>query len=181
MSRTTRQHPVGAHVALPAAFAGMLLIGTLAAALHGRFPGTGVLVAVAILVAVTSAVAEPRAAPLLGLIGWLTVVGFSRPPYAQLRPVGPLAAHAAVALAACSLVAAGIGMLMRHVMLSFRVQIVHRPSKHWPGPAVQPRAAGERSGAPGKPGPGWRRKSRPASTAAGKWWVCCWPLPCCRY
>ena len=115
MSHTTRPHAVGAHVALPAAFAGMLLIGTIAAALHGRFSATGVLVAVAILVAVTSAVAEPRAAPLLALIGWLTVVGFSRPPYAQLRPTGPLAAQAAVTLAACGLVAAGTGMLARRV------------------------------------------------------------------
>jgi two-component system, OmpR family, sensor histidine kinase KdpD len=152
MSHRTPQPAVGAHVALPAAFAGMLLIGTLAAALHGRFPATGVLLAVALLVAVTSAVAEPRAAPLLALIGWLTVVGFSRPPYAQLRPTGPLAAHAAVALAACSLAAAGIGMLVRQVMSSFRLQIVHRPDKQRPGPAVQPSPAGERSGAPETPG-----------------------------
>jgi hypothetical protein len=115
MSRRTRQRAVGAHVALPAAYAGMLLIGTAAAALHGRFSAAGVLVTVAILVTVASAVAEPRAAPLLGLVGWLTVVGFSRPPYAQLRPTGPLAAHAAVTLAACILVAAGTGMLVRHV------------------------------------------------------------------
>jgi len=152
MSRRTRQRAVGAHVALPAAYAGMLLIGAAAAALHGRFSATGVLVTVAILVTVSSAVAEPLAAPLLGLVGWLTVVGFSRPPYAQLRPTGPLAAHAAVTLAACSLVAAGTGMLVRHVMSSFRVRIVHSPSERWPGPASQPgAAAGEGGGAPETP------------------------------
>src|SRR6266536_1855715 len=127
MSHRTRQRAVGAHVALPTAYAGMLLIGTIAAALHGRFSGTSVLVAVAVIVAAASAVTEPRAVPLLGLIGWLTVVGFSRPPYAQLRPTGPLAAHAAVALAACGLVAAGTGVLARHLMSSFRVRIVHSP------------------------------------------------------
>jgi two-component system, OmpR family, sensor histidine kinase KdpD len=160
MSRRTRQRAVGAHVALPAAYGGMFLIGTAAAALHGRFSATGVLVAVAILVTVASAVAEPRAAPLLGLIGWLTVVGFSRPPYAQLRPTGPLAAHAAVTLAACSLVAAGIGMLARHLMSSFRVRIVHSPSGRWPGPAGPP-AAGERGGAPGTPA-AWLAPAVPA-------------------
>jgi two-component system sensor histidine kinase KdpD len=160
MSRRTRQRAVGAHVALPAAYAGMFLIGTAAAALHGRFSATGVLVTVALLVTVTSAVAEPRAAPLLGLIGWLTVVGFSRPPYAQLRPTGPLAAHAAVTLAACSLVAAGTGMLARRVMSSFTVRIVHGPSERWPGPAGQP-AAGESGGAPETPA-AWLAPDAPA-------------------
>jgi two-component system, OmpR family, sensor histidine kinase KdpD len=162
MSRTTRQHAVGAHVALPAAFAGMLLIGTLAAALHGRFSATGVLVAVALLVAVTSAAAEPRAAPLLALIGWLTVVGFSRPPYAQLRPTGPLAAQAAVTLAACGLVAAGTGMLARQVMASVSVRIVRSPGGRWPGPASPPGAAGgERGGAAETP-PAWLAPDAPA-------------------
>jgi two-component system sensor histidine kinase KdpD len=163
MSRGTRQHAVGAHVALPAAFAGMLLIGTIAAALHGRFSATGVLAAVAILVAVTSAVAEPRAAPLLALIGWLTVVGFSRPPYAELRPTGPLAAHAAVTLAVCGLLAAGTGMLVRRVMASFKVRIVRSPRGRWPGAASPPGApgAGECGGAAETP-PAWLAPDAPA-------------------
>jgi two-component system sensor histidine kinase KdpD len=161
MSRRTRQRAVGAHAALPTAYAGMFLIGTAAAALYGRFTATGVLVTVSILVAVTSAVAEPRAAPLLGLIGWLTVVGFSRPPYAQLRPTGPLAAHAAVTLAACSLVAAGTGMLVRHVAPSLRLRVVRGPSERWPGPASQPSAAGERGSAPGAP-TAWLAPDAPA-------------------
>ncbi len=162
MSRRIRQRAVGAHVALPTAYAGMLLIGAAAAALHGRFSATGVLVTVAILVAVASAVTEPLAAPLLGLIGWLTVVGFSRPPYAQLRPTGPLAAHAAGTLAACSLVAAGTGMLVRHVMSSSRLRIVHSPNERWPWPARQPgAAAGECGGAPKAP-PAWLAPDVPA-------------------
>ena len=163
MSRGTRQHAVGAHVALPAAFAGMLLIGTIAAALHGRFSATGVLAAVAILVAVTSAVAEPRAAPLLALIGWLTVVGFSRPPYAELRPTGPLAAHAAVTLAVCGLLAAGAGMLVRRVTASFKVRIVRGPRGRWPGAASPPGApgAGECGGAAETP-PAWLAADAPA-------------------
>ena len=162
MSHPTRPHVVGAHVALPTAFAGMLLIGTLAAALHGRFPGTGVLVAVAVLVAVTSAVAEPRAAPLLALIGWLTVVGFSRPPYAQLRPTGPLAAQAAVTLAACGLVAAGTGMLARRVMASVSVRIVPSPGGRWPGPGGRPGAAGEKCGGAAETPSAWVAPDAPA-------------------
>jgi two-component system sensor histidine kinase KdpD len=162
MSRRTPQRAVGAHVALPAAFAGMLLIGTVAAALHGRFSATGVLVAVAILVAVTSAVAEPRAAPLLALIGWLTVVGFSRPPYAQLRPTGPLAAHAAVTLAACSLAAAGTGMLVRRVMSSFSVRIVRSPGGRWPGPASPPSTVGGECGDAAETPPAWLAPDAPA-------------------
>src|SRR5450755_3477929 len=40
-----------------------------------------------------------RGLPAAG-IGWLTTVGFSRPPYAQLRPAGAAAAHAAIAIGA---------------------------------------------------------------------------------
>ena len=41
------------------------------------------------------------------LIGWLTVIGFSRPPYADLRLTGFVAERAAVTLAAAALLAAG--------------------------------------------------------------------------
>jgi two-component system, OmpR family, sensor histidine kinase KdpD len=162
MSRRTGQRAVGAHVALPAAYAGMLAIGTAAAALHGRFSATGVLFTVALLVALASAVAEPRAAPLLGLVGWLTVVGFSRPPYAQLRPAGPLAVRAAVTLAACSLLAAATGMLMRRTMASFRVRIVPGPSGRWPGPDSQPGAAAEERGGAPEAAAAWLAPDAPA-------------------
>ena len=61
---------------------------------------------------------EPNAAVPLGVIGWLTVVGFSRPPYADLRPTGAVAADAAITLAACALAARRRGLdvpvLRRH-------------------------------------------------------------------
>ena len=57
--------------------------------------------------------AEPVASVLLAGIGWLTVIGFSRPPYAQLRPGGPAAVHAAVVLAASALAGAGFGLVFR--------------------------------------------------------------------
>ena len=74
---------------LPAGFAMFLAVGTVAAALHGRLTATGVLIACAVVGRRLSFAAEPAAAVPLAGIGWLTVTGFSRPPYAQLRPTGP--------------------------------------------------------------------------------------------
>jgi two-component system, OmpR family, sensor histidine kinase KdpD len=41
------------------------------------------------------------------------VTGFSRPPYAQLRPTGPFAAHAAVVVGVTSLACAALGLVFR--------------------------------------------------------------------
>ena len=99
--------------ALITGFAALFVIGTAAAALHGRFTATGVLIACAVVVTAWSFVAEPVAAVPLGVIGWLTAVGFSRPPYAQLRVTGFFAANAAIVMAVCVLAGAGLGLLMR--------------------------------------------------------------------
>src|SRR5271170_6323714 len=76
---------IPAPYALPTGFAALLAVGTVAAALGGRLDATGVLIACAAVAGAMSFLAEPVAAVLLAGIGWLTVVGFSRPPYAQLR------------------------------------------------------------------------------------------------
>ena len=115
---------LAAHYALPAGFTALLLTGALAAGLGGRLPATGVLILAAVLVATICAVSEPLAAPALGLIGWLTVAGFSRPPYAQLRMTGPVAARAAVVMAACVLAGAGTGLMVRWLAKSFRLGVV---------------------------------------------------------
>ena len=94
---------------LPAGFAMFLAVGTVAAALHGRLTAAGVLAACAAVAGVASFATEPAACVLLAGIGWLTVIGFSRPPYAQLRPTGPVAAHAAVVLGVTALAGAGLG------------------------------------------------------------------------
>ena len=72
----------------------------MAAALGGRLGATGVLIACAVVVGALAAAAEPTAALPLGVIGWLTAAGFSRPPYADLRLTGVVAGRAAVTLAA---------------------------------------------------------------------------------
>jgi two-component system sensor histidine kinase KdpD len=98
---------------LPAGFAALLAVGTVAAALGGRLGATGVLIACAVVVGVLAALAEPTAAVPLGIIGWLTAIGFSRPPYADLRLTGVVAERAAVTLAAVAFGAAVVGAAFR--------------------------------------------------------------------
>jgi two-component system, OmpR family, sensor histidine kinase KdpD len=109
-----RRQGFPAPYALPAGFAALFAVGTIAAALHGRLPATGVLVSCAVIVFALSAVSEPAAAVPLGVIGWLTTIGFSRPPYADLRPAGSTATHAAIALAAAALAGAAVGLVFRY-------------------------------------------------------------------
>ncbi len=107
--------------ALPAGFAALLAVGTIAAGLGGRLPATGVLVLAGLVVYAGSAVAEPLAAMALGLIGWLTVTGFSRPPYAQLRMTGPVAARAALVLTGGVLAGVATGLVVREIVPWFRL------------------------------------------------------------
>jgi len=118
MNGSTRHVPVArqglaAPYALVTGYAALLAIGTVAAALHGRFSATGVLIASAAVVTAWSFAAEPLAVIPLGVVGWLTAVGFSHPPYADLRLTGSHATNAAVVMAACALAGAALGLLMR--------------------------------------------------------------------
>src|SRR5580692_1822637 len=140
MSETRRRRGLAAPLALPAGFAALLAVGALAAATGGRVDATGVLVLAAVIVTAGSFVAEPAVAPLLGAIGWLTVVGFSRAPYAQLHPTGALAARAAIVIGAGTLIGVGTGALMRRIASSFTLWIVDVPEDRWPpaDPANEP-------------------------------------------
>ncbi|HLX49269.1 MAG TPA: DUF4118 domain-containing protein [Streptosporangiaceae bacterium] len=113
MTGSRKPRGLAAPFALPVGFTMLLAVGTVAAGLGGKLPATGVLIACAVVAGVVSFVAEPIAAPVLALIGWLTTIGFAKPPYADLRPTGPAAGHAAIALAAAALAGAGLGVLYR--------------------------------------------------------------------
>ena len=104
---------IPAPYALPVSFAAFLAIGTAAAGLHGRLTGTGVLIGCAIVAGLVSFAAVPATAPLTAGIGWLTVAGFSRPPYANLQPTRATAADAAIAIGVCALGCAALGVLFR--------------------------------------------------------------------
>jgi two-component system sensor histidine kinase KdpD len=113
MTHGPPQRAIPAPFALPVGFAMFLAVGTVAAGLHGRLAATGVLIACAAVAGAMSFAAEPVASVLLAGIGWLTAVGFSRPPYAQLRPTGPAAVHAAIVIGASALAGAGLGLVFR--------------------------------------------------------------------
>jgi two-component system sensor histidine kinase KdpD len=155
MTRRKGRDGIPAPYALPVAFAALFLLGTVTAALNGRLPGLGVLVMTAIVCGVTALLAEPLAAPPLAVIGWLTVIGFSQPPYANLRPTGELATEAAVTLAATVVGGVLAGMVFRPLARRFTLEGVDMPADgslpSLDGPVEQPRPAGG-------PGP-WRRRA----------------------
>ena len=151
---------LAAPFALPLGFALLYAVGVVAAALGGRLSASGVLIACAVVTGAVSFVAEPISALPLALIGWLTAIGFSRPPYAQLRPAGPLSEHAAIAIAASALAGAGLGWLYRQRAGRFTLVGMGAPTEAGPsdpawaaghGHAERP-AAGLLTAPPGKPG-----------------------------
>src|SRR5260370_25918827 len=107
------QRGIPAPSARPAGFAAFLAVGRVAAALHGRLDATGARIACTVVAGAVAFAAEPIAALALAGIGWLTVAGFSRPPYAQLRPTGPAAVHAAVVLGVTAVSCAVLGLVFR--------------------------------------------------------------------
>ncbi len=113
---------LAAPFALPTGFAALFALGTVAAGLDGRLSATGVLVASAVLVGGVCLVAEPVAAVPLGVLGWLTAVGFSGPPYADLQPTGQHAWHAAVAVGTSALLGVGAGLLLRWSVRRFTLE-----------------------------------------------------------
>ena len=110
---SSRQRGLAAPFALVTGFGALFALGTVAAGLHGRLSPTAVLIVTAAVVTVLSFVAEPLAAIPLGVVGWLSAVGFSHPPYGQLRLTGPFAGRSAIVIAACALAAGGLGVLLR--------------------------------------------------------------------
>ena len=103
--RSSRQQGFAAPFALVTGFGLLFALGTATAALHGWVSPTMVLIVSAAIVTVLSFVSEPLAAIPLGVVGWLCAVGFSHPPYGQLRVTGPFAGRSAIAMAACVLAA----------------------------------------------------------------------------
>ena len=91
----------------------LLLIGAVAAAAHGAISGGWVLVLAAIVVAATGLAAEPGATLFVVCAAWLTVAGFSGPPYAQLQVTWLTGARAALVLSLTGLAATLAGAVLR--------------------------------------------------------------------
>ena len=81
---THRRGPVPVAVELPAAATALLTVGGAASPADGAVPAREVLLGCLIVVGSTL-VPERTTAPPLLVVAWLTVDGFSRRPYAQLR------------------------------------------------------------------------------------------------
>src|SRR5579871_5036670 len=111
--RSSRQRGFAAPFALVIGFGVLFALGTVTAALHGRVSPTAVLIVSAAVVTVLSFISEPLAAIPLGVVGWLCAVGFSHPPYGQLRVTGPFAGRSAIVLGACVLAASALGLVLR--------------------------------------------------------------------
>jgi two-component system sensor histidine kinase KdpD len=127
--RTPRRRGLAAPLALPAGFGALLVVGAAAAASHGAVSGRWVLFLAAVIVGVGSAVAEPPVVPVLGAMGWLTVVGFSRAPYARLQPTGRLAAQTAIVIGAVMILGIVTGLVVRRVAGSYTLWIVEAPGQ----------------------------------------------------
>jgi len=158
-----RRRGLAAPLALPAGFAALLVVGALAAATGGGIDATWVLILAAVIVAAGSLVAEPAVAPLLGAIGWLTVVGFSRAPYAQLHMTGPVAVRAAITMIGCCLAGAAAGAGVRSIASSYTLWIVDVPDD------ALPRM--EAAGVPPDPAPGPAGPRAPGAAVARRRWA----------
>jgi two-component system, OmpR family, sensor histidine kinase KdpD len=130
--RTGRRRGLSAPLALPAGFGALLVVGAAAAASHGAVSARWVLILAALIVGIGSAVAEPAVAPVLGAIGWLTVAGFSRAPYAELQPTARLAGIAAIAVGASMICGILSGVMVRWLAASFTLWIVDIPGQPRP-------------------------------------------------
>jgi two-component system sensor histidine kinase KdpD len=131
-----RRRGVPAHYALPAGCSALLLTGAVAAASHGAVSGGWVLLLAAIIVAAGGLIAEPGATLFVVGAAWLTVAGFSRPPYAKLQVTWQLGARAALVLSLAGLAGTAAGMMMRRLASSFTLGVVdvrgdHRPRLSW--------------------------------------------------
>jgi len=88
-----------------------------------------VLALCAVIVTIGAAIAETVAVPVLAVVGWLTVVGFSRAPYAHLQPTGHLAGEAAITIAAGTAIGLLTGVVVRRIARSYTLWIVEIPGR----------------------------------------------------
>jgi signal transduction histidine kinase len=167
-----RRRGLAAPLALPAGFGALLVVGAIAAATHGGLSAGWVLGLAAAIVLAAAAVSEPPVAPVLAVIGWLTVIGFSRAPYAQLQPSGRPALVAFAVIAGCTLAGLGGGLVLRRVAGGFTLWIVDVAGEPQPGQDQAPDLAGV--GGVGDPAqrapdqPAIPRRAAPKGAAAPK-------------
>ncbi|HEX3906322.1 MAG TPA: DUF4118 domain-containing protein [Mycobacteriales bacterium] len=100
---------------LPVGFTALLILGATAAGLHGHLGPHWILVLAGLITAVVAAIAEVRTIVPMVAIAWLTVTGFSRPPYAQLQTTAHRGLVVAVVLVGCAVVPAAAAAWSRRL------------------------------------------------------------------
>jgi two-component system, OmpR family, sensor histidine kinase KdpD len=120
-----RSRGVAAPYAIPVGCTALLVIGAIAAASHGVVSGGWVLLLAALVVGAVGLIAEPSATLFLVAAGWLSVAGFSRPPYAELHVTWRLAALAALVLSGAGLAGMGASALLRMLATSYTLEDVN--------------------------------------------------------
>jgi two-component system sensor histidine kinase KdpD len=108
------------------------LIGAIAAAAHGAVSGGWVLALASIVVAAAGLVAEPGATLFVVCAAWLTVAGFSRPPYAQLQVTWLTGARAALVLSLAGLITTMAGAVLRKLASSVTLGVVETGGRRRP-------------------------------------------------
>lgn len=162
VAQQPRRRGIAAPLALPAGFAALLAVGAAAAATHGGLSAGWVLALAAAIVVAGSAVSEPPVAPVLGAIGWLTVIGFSRAPYAQLRPTGPQALLALLVIGSGTLAGVIAGVVLRRVAASVTLWIVDVHGESSPDDELVTGPPGDRA----RPEPALPARPEPAASPA---------------
>jgi two-component system, OmpR family, sensor histidine kinase KdpD len=98
---------------LPVGFTGLLVLGATAAGLHGHLGPAWILALAGLMTAAVASVAEVRTVFPMTAIAWLTVTGFSRPPYAQLQTTAHHGLVVAGVLVGCAVGPASIAAWAR--------------------------------------------------------------------
>ncbi|MGI9007078.1 MAG: sensor histidine kinase [Streptosporangiaceae bacterium] len=140
--RGPRRKGVAAPYAIPAGCTALLMIGAAAAASHGLVSGRWVLLLAAVVVGSAGLIAEPGATLFLVGAGWLSVAGFSRPPYAQLHVTWRSGALAALVLTGAGLTAMAAGALLRKLAASYTLEDVNFSGSAIRGRLWPPRESG---------------------------------------
>ncbi|HEX9066048.1 MAG TPA: DUF4118 domain-containing protein [Streptosporangiaceae bacterium] len=120
-SRIIRRR-IAAPFAIPAGCTALLVTGALAAATHGAVSGGWVLLLAAVVTGAAGLIAEPGATLFLVAAAWLSVAGFSRPPYAQLQVTWQTGALAALVLSGTGLAAMAAGAVLRKIAASYTLE-----------------------------------------------------------
>lgn len=102
-----------AHFAVPIGATALLCLGAMASALHGGLSGLAVAVLCGLVVTVTAAVTDPKAAGPLAIIAWMTASSFARAPFGALHPTARQATYAAACAAGGALLGAATGIIGR--------------------------------------------------------------------